>query len=215
MIVYWILLLVTAFAAYFIGSMSTLVIASNFIFRRNLARLGEGGVWLSNFRRVYGVWGFVKLLLTELVKDLLPILLGGLLLGIKGHAEVGRAFAGFCLVLGRLYPAIYDFRRSHATVCLIVSALLLDSSMGIAIAALVAAVGWFTRYLSLATMVGALVMVIASLLLIDDNLTMTLALFTAGLVLIRHIPSISRLLNGREEKLSFEEDITYKFDEKF
>ena len=32
MIVYWILLLVTAFAAYFIGSMSTLVIASNFIF---------------------------------------------------------------------------------------------------------------------------------------------------------------------------------------
>ena len=100
MILYWFLLLLIAVVAYGIGSMSTMVIASNFVFRTSLSSLGRGDIWLSNFRRIYGVWGMIRLLLTELIKDALPILFGALLLGFKGHADVGRAFAGFCLVLG-------------------------------------------------------------------------------------------------------------------
>ena len=64
--------------------------------------------------------GFVKLLLVELVRDILPILIGGLLMGIKGQAAVGRAFAGFCLVMGRLYPVFYDLKGSHAIICMLV-----------------------------------------------------------------------------------------------
>ena len=41
MIVYWILLLITALFAYLFGSMDTMVLASNFVFHRNLLRLGE------------------------------------------------------------------------------------------------------------------------------------------------------------------------------
>ena len=215
MIVYWLLLLITAFIAYTLGSMSTMVIASNFVFRKSLRKLGRGNAWLSNFRRVYGTWGFVKLLLVELVKDILPIVIGGLLLGIKGHAVVGWAFAGFCLVLGRLYPLFYDFKGSHGTICMIAAAMFINSSMGITIAILTAAVIWFSRYISLGTIVGAFIMVVASMLLIDDSLTMTLSIFIAALMLIKHIPAIYRLLNGKESKLSFEEDISYKFDEKF
>ena len=36
-----------------------------------------------------------------------------------------------------------------------------------------------------------------------------------ALILFQHIPAIARMLNGREEKLSFKEDITYKLDQKF
>ena len=97
MILYWFLLLLTAAIAYGIGSLDTMVLSSNFVFRRSLLKLGKGNVWLSNFRRIYGVPGFIKLFLVELVRDVLPILIGALLLGFKGHADVGRAFAGFCL----------------------------------------------------------------------------------------------------------------------
>ena len=38
MIVYWVLLLTTALFAYLIGSLDTLVLASNFVFHRNLRR---------------------------------------------------------------------------------------------------------------------------------------------------------------------------------
>ena len=81
MIVYWLLLLPTALVAYIFGSMDTMVLASNFVFRQNLRRLGQGNRWLSNFRRLYGIPGFLGLALVEVIKDLLPILIGGWLLG--------------------------------------------------------------------------------------------------------------------------------------
>lgn len=215
MILYWFLLLLIAVVAYGVGSMSTMVIASNFVFRTSLRRLGKGNVWLSNFRRIYGIWGAVRLLLTELVKDALPILFGALLLGFKGHADVGRAFAGLCLVLGRLYPLFYDFKGSHATVCMICMGLFINPSLGIAAAVVAAAVTWFSRYVALGTLAGTLVLVVASLLLVDNDLVLKLIFIAAGLIFFKHLPAISRMLNGRELRLSFEEDITYKLDQKF
>lgn len=215
MIVYWFLLLITSIFAYGIGSMSTMVLASNYVFRTRLSRLGKGNIWISNFRRIYGIWGIIRLLLTELVKDILPILLGGLLLGIKGHADVGRVFAGFCLTLGRLYPLFYDFRGSHATFCIILTAMFANTTVGIAAAVVALAVVVLSRYISLATIACTLMTVVVTVLLVDDALISRLVMFSCALVFIKHIPAIGRLVNGREMRLSFEDDITYKLDQKF
>ena len=213
MIAYWLLLLVTAIFAYLFGSMDTLVLASNFVFHRNLRRLGDNRTWISNFRRLFGVAGFVKLLAVELVKDLLPILLGSLLLGIKGHADAGRAFAGFVLVLGRLWPALYRFRGSHAGLALAVAAFAVDASVGAAVTVVLAAVTAVSRMLSLGSTAAAIVCMLVAVLVIDDSLLLRLLLMTAALVLIRHIPAILRIFHGQEPRFSLEEDITYKLDE--
>ena len=215
MIVYWLLLLPTALVAYVFGSMDTMVLASNFVFRQNLRRLGQGNRWLSNFRRLYGIPGFIKLALVEVIKDLLPILIGGWLLGIKGHAEVGRAFACFCLVLGRLYPVFYDFKGSHAGIALVVGAFTLNSSVGGAALVALALVTWFGRYLSLGAVAAAAVAMMVSVLVVDGDLVLRLLVFSAGLILFRHIPALIRIVQGREFRFSLEEDITYKLDERF
>ena len=62
MSIYWLLLGLTAIVAYLFGSMDTMVLASNFVFGRNLLRLGDHKSWLSNFYRLYGFGGFFKLL---------------------------------------------------------------------------------------------------------------------------------------------------------
>lgn len=213
--IYTVLLIIIAVIAYGCGSMSSVVIASNFVFHVNLRRLGTGSSALSNFRRIYGVKGFVKLLLVELVRDILPILIGGLLMGIKGQAAVGRAFAGFCLVMGRLYPVFYDLKGSHAIICMLVVMTFVNFSGALAVLLFVVLGIWLTKYVSLGAVAGAAVMCIASLLLVDDPLVMKLALFVGLAVLVRHIPAVSRMLSGRETKLSFEEDISYKLDNKF
>ena len=213
--IYTVLLIIIAVIAYGCGSMSSVVIASNFVFHVNLRRLGTGSSALSNFRRIYGVKGFVKLLLVELVRDILPILIGGLLMGIKGQAAVGRAFAGFCLVMGRLYPVFYDLKGSHAIICMLVVMTFVNFSGALAVLLFVALGIWLTKYVSLGAVAGAAVMCIASLLLVDDPLVMKLALFVGLAVLVWHIPAVSRMLSGRETKLSFEEDISYKLDNKF
>ncbi len=213
--IYTVLLIIIAVIAYGIGSMSSVVIASNYVFHVNLRRLGTGSSALSNFRRIYGAKGLVKLLLVELVRDILPILIGGLLMGIKGQTAVGRAFAGFCLVMGQLYPLFYDLKGSHAIICMLVVMAFVNFSGALAVLLFVALGIWLTRYVSLGAVAGAAVMCIASLLLVDDPLVMKLALFTGLAVLVRHIPAVSRMLSGRETKLSFEEDISYKLDNKF
>ena len=215
MIVYWLLLLPTALVAYVFGSMDTMVLASNFVFRQNLRRLGQGNRWLSNFRRIYGIPGFIKLALVEVIKDLLPVLIGGWLLGIKGHADVGRAFACFCLVLGRLYPVFYDFKGSHAGIALVVGAFTLNSSVGAAALVVLALVTWFGRYLSLGAVAAAAVAMMVSVLVVDGDLVLRLLVFSAGLILFKHIPALIRIVQGREFRYSLEEDITYKLDERF
>lgn len=213
MISYWFLLLVTALFAYLFGCMDTLVLASNFVFHRNLLRLGDSGTWLSNFKRLYGAAGFVRLFLVELVKDLIPILLGSLLLGFKGHADAGRAFAGFVLVLGRLWPVLYRFRGSHASLALMIAAFAVQTSVGAAVAVMLIAFTALTRYLTIGTVMGAFTCMLVAVLVVDDSLLLRLLLMTAGLVLIRHIPSIVRIFRRTEPRISLEKDITYKLDE--
>ena len=213
MSIYWLLLGVTAVFAYLFGSMDSMVLASNFVFHRNLRRLGDHNSFLSNFRRLFGISGFLKLLAVELVKNVIPIVIGSLLLGIRGHADAGRAFAGFVLVLGRLWPVFYGFRGSNAAVAMICAAFVAGNSVGIAAAVVTAGVIALTRYLSLGAVAGAVVYVMVAVLTVDDSLLLRLAIFTAGLVLLRHIPAMVRLVRGREPRLSLKEDITYKLDE--
>ena len=213
MSIYWLLLGLTAIIAYLFGSMDTMVLASNFVFHRNLLRLGDHSSWLSNFRRLFGFKGFFKLLCVEIVKDVIPILIGSLLLGTRGHGNVGAVFAGFVLVLGRLFPVFYGFRGSHATVAMIAAGFAAGTSVGAA--AMIAAAGVIavTRYLSLGTVAGAIVLVMVTVLAVDDSLILRLALFTAALVLVKHVPAMIRLMRRTEPRLSLEKDITYKLDE--
>ena len=211
--VYWVLLLITALFAYLFGSLDTMVLASNFVFHRNLRRLGDSRVWLSNFRRLYGFGGFAKLLAVELVKDLIPILIGALLLGIKGHVDAGRAFAALVMVMGSLWPLFGGLRGNHAPVAYVVACLATEASVGIAAAIVMLLVTLLTRYVPLGTVAGVLVSLLVIMLVVDDVLLTRLLLITAGLVLLRQLPAIVRILRRREPRLSFEQDITYKLDE--
>lgn len=215
MTVYILLLLITAFIAYFFGSMRTMVLASNFVFRKNLLRLGSGNSLVSNFRRIYGWKGIAKLLLVELVRDILPILIGGWLLKIKGHADIGRIFAGFCLVMGRLFPLMYDFRGSSAAICAIAAGLFIEPAVGIAAMLVCAALIWFSRYVAVGAAAAGAVVAVITAIMVNDSLTVRLALIIGAVMVVGNLPALLRILRGKEEPLSFEDDITYKLDQKF
>lgn len=212
---YWIFSTITALFAYFVGSLNSIVLASNFVFHRNLRRFGKGSAFISNFRRVFGWKGGVKLLLVEAVLDALPILLGGFLFGLTNHAIVGRALAGFCLVMGRMWPAIYELRGGTGLIALIAASFGVSPALGVAVLIAAAAVAALSRYLSLGTITGAVVLIITSLLSLDDSLAVRLCVFIALAVLVRQIPAMIRLAGRKEPRITLEEDISYKFDEKF
>lgn len=215
MVLYILLLLVVAVIAYFFGSLDSRVIASVFVFRQNLAKLGKGNVWLANFHRVYGIGGWIKLALVEIVKDALPILIGLGLLSIKKHGDVGAAFAGFCLVFGSVFPLIYRFKGASGIFTLIAAAMACKSSVGIAVAIVALGMLAVLRYMPLAVSVAALAMIIVGVLELENSLVMILCIITALLAIIRHIPGLRRMLRSEESRLKLENDMSYKFDEKF
>ena len=57
--------------------------------------------------------------------------------------------------------------------------------------------------------------ILVTVLVVDDQLLVLLCILTAAMVLIRNIPALRRIPQGREFRLSLEEDISYKFDETF
>ncbi len=215
MIFYWIFLILIGALAYIMGSLSTIRIASVFIYHRDLRRLGQGNIWLSNFHRIYGIGGIITLFIVEILKNLLPVLIGGWILGAKDQAVLGRAFAGFCLVLGRLWPVFNRFKGSYASLCLAVTAICVRPAVGAISLVMFALLLWFKRYMSIATLAEVLVFVALSMIVIDDSIVMTLCILTGLLVIVKLVPKIILLIQGEEEKLSFKEDISYKFDQKF
>lgn len=212
---YWFFSVLAALLAYTAGCLKSTVLASNFVFHKNLRRLGSGNVFISNFRRIYGWKGALKLALVELALDLLPLAFGALLFKSGHHSAIGATLAGVCLVLGRLYPASYGFRGSHAIIPLVLTGFFVEASIGVALLVVAVAVVWLSRYFSLGAIGCALVLIITAVLMVDDVLTMRLGIIAAALVIFYHIPAVLRMLKKTEPRLSFEQDISYKFDEKF
>ena len=90
-----------------------------------------------------------------------------------------------------------------------------DFSLGIATILVSAAVTWFSRYLALGAIAGALTAILVAVLVVDGQLLTMLLVLTAGIVLLKNLPAIPRISKKKELRMSLEEDISYKFDEKF
>lgn len=215
MILYWLLCIVIAAEAYLLGNLNTMVLASNFLFRTNLYKLGSGNLFLVNFRRIYGWKGALKLLLAEVIRDGLAIMIGALLLGIKNHSDAGKEFALFCLCLGRMWPAIYNFRGSSGLACVIVGGMFVKFSLGMAVGVVVLGLMYFTKYASISTFLGGFVLIMTAFLTLEGNLNLWLMVFIAFILMVKQIPNLSKTAREQEEKLSLKTDLNYKFDKKF
>lgn len=212
MTAYILLLIPVALLSYLIGSLDTMVLTSNFIFHRHLARLGTGNLWLSNFRRIYGFKGFVLYGLVEIIKDVIPILFGALMLSFKEHPDAGRMFAAFCMVLGSLFPIYYGFKGRHAAIALVVAGFAMESTVGIAAAAILVIALAAGRYMTIAIVAETVFYLALAAMTANNALLRNLALFTAAAMFIKHIPAVIRLLKHQEERLTLKEDLSYKLD---
>ena len=64
-------------------------------------------------------------------------------------------------------------------------------------------------------MTARTMMIITSILVVENQLPMLLLIGCAALVIVRHLPALLRISRGQEERLSFKKDLTYKLDSKF
>ena len=208
------LLSVTALVAYFFGSISTVNLTSNLIFHRDIKKeYPLDNLGITRFVKDFGVKGLAKFLGVEAAKALIPLILGGILLGIVDHADIGRAFAMFCMALGIAFPIMYRFKGSTTILAVGLGAFFIGSGVGFATLVVFLAVYFSTRYVSLAKLAATLMMCLVTLMMIDTPFVKYLVLLTALVVFIENRHGIVRLIKGKEKKFRYRKDISYMFDE--
>lgn len=207
------LLSVTALAAYLLGSLRSDIIASNLIFHRDLFKYSRDNLGITRFLKDFGKLGAIKLILLEAAKAALPVLIGGWLLSVEEHSDIGRVFALFCTMLGCIFPILYRFSGASTLILLPVGMLFVNAEVAFLGIIVFAAVYLATRYISLSAMSGALSMVLASLMAVDSLIVRWLIFGCALLVILEYRRSIPRLIRGTEPKFIYKKDISYMFDD--
>lgn len=201
-----------AVVSYLLGSLNGAVIASNYVFHRDVREYGSGNAGLTNFYRTFGTPGLLIVLGTDVVKSLIAVLIGGAVMGIVEYPTVGKLFAGFCLMLGHIYPAFYGFRGGKGVVCAAVTLLCVDIRLGLLALVIFAVIVAFTRYVSLGSICAALVAPLG-VWAEFGGLCGWLCLFCTLLLVIKHRSNIRRLLTKTESKLELKKDLSNKFED--
>lgn len=208
------MLSVTALIAYFFGSVSTVNLCSNLIFHCNIAkeypRNNEG---ITRFRRRYGVKGTIAVFGIEILKTIIPVLIGGLLMNIAGYAEVGYVFAMFCVVLGTVFPIIYEFKGETSLVAIASAMIIIKPGVAIIAGGAFVVVYLVSRYVSLSAVAGAVLMWFLSIITLEYGESRKLMFLVMLIVIIENRKSLVRIIKHKEEKFVLKKDVSYLFDE--
>ncbi len=189
-------------AAYLVGSINFSILLSKIISGKDIRESGSGNAGATNMLRTYGKKMGIITLLLDLLKGILVVSICRLI----NIAEEWTYIAGVAVALGHNFPIFFGFRGGKGVATSLGVAFVLDWRIGILIAIIGVGAIALTRYVSLGSMLGGAVFIVAQLAKMiymgDFNITkMVCSVILGGLLIYRHRANITRLINGTENKL--------------
>lgn len=190
-------LLVTA--GYVLGSMPWGYWLPRLVKRDDIRRHGSGNIGGTNVWRVYGWRLGLPVVLLDTAKGFVPALVATLMV-----SHLAGVLAGAAAMLGHWRPLFLRWRRGGKVVATCGGAFL-------GVAPVIGAVGagvWIAvflvfRYASLASIVAALALPVAAVLLGEPWPVIAFAAGAAAAVLVLHRQNIARLRAGTENRFKF------------
>ena len=202
-------------AAYLIGSIPFGFLAGKLFHKKDIRSGGSGNIGATNALRQYGVKTGVAVLILDLAKGLAVALLlnkvvPGIALKFSGGIPTERfvfQLPALMVVLGHMYPVWLNFKggkgvATTAGVFLILAPIPLFAAMLVFLI-----VTALSRYVSLGSICAAASLFLAEFLwnsfFLREPEFPWLSLIVALLVILKHDQNILRLLEKRENRLSF------------
>lgn len=162
--------------------------------------MGSGNIGATNVHRSAGGKAGLIVLLLDICKGLLAVWLAAVI----AHGDPrGLALSAVCVMLGHCYPVFLHFRGGKAVACFI-GAFLYLAPVALAMTAVVfVTVVAVTRFISLASIIGALLFPFAVWMIERPSLPVLIASIAAALLIVyRHEANIERLRAGTEHRFS-------------
>lgn len=183
--------------AYLIGSIPFGYLLTRMAGAGDIRQIGSGNIGATNVLRT-GRRGLALLTLAaDLLKGAIPVLVAYGLLGSDA-----ALLAGAGAVLGHCFPIWLGFKGGKGVATAGGIILALSPPVLLVVILVFIATVWLTRYVSLGSVLAAIVAPLAGLLLASPGEAL-LFLCIALLVIVKHRQNIGRLRKGTESKVSF------------
>ena len=198
-------------AAYLLGSLNTSVIVGK-IKGVDIRKKGSGNAGMTNTLRVIGKKAAALVFVFDFLKTIVALVCAMIIAKLfdKSNADLlayCKYIAGFGAVLGHNFPIYFGFKGGKGIVSSIAVISFLDWRIGLIIAVVCISIMVITKYVSLGSVVGAIlypIFVIAFNTDLKDvtvRYYLTMSVVISLLALYRHRANIKRLLTGTESKL--------------
>ena len=205
---------IAVIVAYLIGSVNSSIIISRLI-GTDIRNHGSGNAGATNMLRTYGKKIGVYTLLLDALKGVIAVLVAIIaceiaknkLSDFSGAKNLLCCLCGVAVVLGHNYPVFFQFKGGKGISTSAAVIFMLDWRVGLIVLVGALAVMIITRYISLGSIVGALLFpssVCIFTLFIDRDynyILLATSVIMSILAIYRHHENISRLINGTESKI--------------
>lgn len=186
--------------AYFAGSIPTGLWVGRRLRGIDIRNFGSGNLGATNAFRVLGrSLGFMVLLI-DVLKGLLPVVLFPKMVGLDNVTAGQEILIGASAIAGHVLSCFVNFKggKGVATALGVFLALVpLEMSIILAIGIVLIAV---TGYVSLASIVGAVLLPLFLYFTGRPTMVLLVATVIAGIVIFRHRGNLVRLIQGRENR---------------
>jgi glycerol-3-phosphate acyltransferase PlsY len=193
-------------AAYAMGSLSFAVIVSRVMGLNDPRTFGSKNPGATNVLRSGNKVAAIATLLLDALKGWLPLVLVRWYGKPYGLEEGTLALVGLAAFLGHLYPVFFGFVGGKGVATALGVIFGINPVLGLAVGASWLIVAYFSRYSSLASLVGAVFAPVYYLFgdglawYADSRVAFAMAVMS-GLLVWRHYENINRLLKGTESRL--------------
>ena len=198
--------LVLIVIAYLIGSIPTALIISKRFFGIDIREYGSGNMGATNTFRVLGSRYGTIVMICDIAKGIFAALLFTFL-PYYYHNELERINfmigLGLSAVIGHIFPLFANFKGGKGVATLLGMIIAVQPIVAASCVGVFLLVLYLTRYVSLSSILGALMLPICVLWIWNEHETMyrVFALLVAFLVILTHQKNISRLLKGVESRI--------------
>lgn len=180
-----------------IGSIPNGLIVGKMLGDVDLRQFGSKNIGATNAFRVLGPWPALLVFLTDAAKGVAGVYLGQILAGTPLALLAG----GIAAIAGHNWSVFLGFKGGRGVATGLGVVAVLSPKVTLIVFLVWALIVYFTRYVSLGSIVAAALVPILMWFLGEQYEFLIFGVIAALFVIVRHKPNIQRLLKGEELKI--------------
>ena len=201
--------IIVAIIAYLLGSISFSVIISKKMAGFDVREKGSGNAGSTNVLRTVGKKAAVLTLICDCLKGVLAILIAYIAGNIVKDIDKSLLvqLAGIFVVIGHTFPVFFKFKGGKGVATSLGVLLMVNWQIGLICLVFALVLMALTRFVSLGSVAAAVLFPVLTVFIRTNYLVpgnyIIFGIILAEFVIFNHRENVKRLLEGKENKLSF------------